>query len=164
MNTDKETEMSLLVTESIGKCVLDCACIRSVAGEMWLKTYKDMLSEKDLQLIKYEETSTVFRFGDGAESVNQKLVHLPATIGKTFVMIEVAIVNNDIPLLLSTEAMMKAKMRLDFGTKKVRIFNEWFDLQRSSSDHLMIPLCPLAGCRDDQIVLHVKKIGYSFIF
>ena len=50
------------------------------------------------------------------------------------------IVNNDIPLLLSKEAMKKANMKLDLVNDKAEIFGEEVTLQNTSSGHYCVPL------------------------
>ena len=90
---------------------------------------------------------------------SKKLVHLPATLGKRSVGIDVCIVENDLPLLLSKESMEKAKILLDFNTGRARIFDDWIQLQCSSSGHYMVPLTALTAYHEDQIVLHLQNLN-----
>ena len=158
-NSDKDSKMLQLVEESIGKALLDCGCTKTVAGQIWLDAYLSMLSNDQLKLVKYEEDFTVFRFGNGKESISKKMVHIPATMGKRSVGINVCIVENDLPLLLSKNSMEKAKILLDFNTGRAKIFDDWFKLKCSSSGHFMVPLTALAAYHEDQIVLHLQNLG-----
>ena len=158
-NSNRNSKMLELIDESIGKALLDCGCTKTVAGQIWLDAYLSMLSDDQLKLVKYKDDSTVFRFGNGKECTSRKMVHLPATLGKRSVGIDVCIVENDLPLLLSKDSMEKAKILLDFNTGRARVFDDWIQLQCSSSGHFMVPLTVLTAYHEDQIVLHLQNFN-----
>ena len=65
---------------------------------------------------------------------------LPAEIGNNSVMIEVDIIDSDIPLLLSKEAMKKAKMKIDLEDDTAIVLGQRITLNTTSAGHYVIPL------------------------
>ena len=80
-------------------------------------------------------------------------------------MIEVCIVNNEIPLLLSKESMKKAEVVLNFAKDTARVLDETVDLVCTSSGHYCIPLMNMLLNEKGKlrvsvsIVLHASAIG-----
>ena len=110
-----DEEQCLLLAESIGYGVLDSACTKTVAGEAWMNEFLATLSkEKYLQVKKSErKTKSVYRFGDGIESYSLKTLDLPVQIGRQSHILEVDVVTNDIPLLISKPSMSRMKVKID---------------------------------------------------
>ena len=79
---------------------------------------------------------------------------IPAEMGEHPVMIEVEVVKSDIPLLLSKEAMKKAKMVLHMDEDYAEIFGRKVMLDTTSAGHYVIPLLnqkTSSEINDDQI-------------
>ena len=132
--------MKHLVGETLSTAVLDSGCTKNVCGETWLKCYLDTLDEMDLKQVKYQQSSTSFKFGSGERVTSMKVVNIPSIISGRKVFIETDVVNCDLPLLLSKDAMKKAEMNIDFSTDTVRIFGQKQKLLFTSSGHYCIPI------------------------
>ena len=87
---------STLVKESLGKCLLDTGCAKTVCGELWLTEYLATLTEKEKSLVSTKPCNIGFRFGDGIEFISTKLVTFPAIFGKVKVLIDANVVKNEI--------------------------------------------------------------------
>lgn len=111
-----EEEQCCLMTECIGYGVLDSACTKTVAGKVWMDEYLSTLNQEEFEKVKRSErkTNSVYRFGDGVESKSDKTLDLPALIGNKMMTIEVDVVDNKIPLLISKPTMRKLGMKIDF--------------------------------------------------
>ena len=64
----------------------------------------------------------------------------PSIIAVKKIFIEIDVVNYEIPLLLSKDAMKKAGMSIKFATDTVTIFGRKQDLLFTSLGHYSIPL------------------------
>ena len=85
-----------------------------VCGLIWLNKYIACLNAEDKASISYRDSRSVFRFGDGCHVQSTKTACIPAYIGPQKVHINTAVVNQDIPLLLSRLSMKKANMQINF--------------------------------------------------
>ena len=54
-----------LLKETIGHCVVDSGCSRTVCGELWMSSYLDSLSLRDRENVATKPSSYNFRFGVG---------------------------------------------------------------------------------------------------
>ena len=107
---------------------------------MWLQCYLDVLNESDKSSVQEQESSSKFKFGDGAVQTSLKKVIIPADISGTKVKIETDVIDNSLPLLLSKSAMQKAATEIDFKNNKVTMFGKVQDLHFTTSEHYCIPL------------------------
>ena len=109
--TSVEEEISKFTSEAINSAALDTCCTTTVAGKNWIKIYLDSLPAQVRQQVKGPFTSMkVFKgVNQGTLPAVERYI-IPAEIGENAVMIEVDVVDTDIPLLLSKSAMKKAKM------------------------------------------------------
>ena len=139
-NPRNEDNVNRLITETCNSAVLDCGATKTVAGNVWYEHYYNNLSDKDKSKVKVEKTNTFYRFGDGKRVGSLKNVVLPALIGKNEVSINVDIVDENIPLLLSKQSMKNAGMKIDFSTDTVNVFNQNMKLSLTESGHYAIPL------------------------
>ena len=71
---------------------------------------------------------------------SNRCVKIPVKIAETPVILSTDVIDYDIPLLLSKEAMKKAKTQIDFCEDKVHNFGRKIDIKFSSSGHYCIPL------------------------
>ena len=118
------TEIPILVKEAQCMSVLDSTCTRTVMGTQWLNVFLDVLTESDKTLITYSPSNKKFHFGDSVEVKSVKKVKFPAFIGSKKVLIEANIVDNEIPLLLSSASIKRAKLVLDFSRDMAMVFDE----------------------------------------
>ena len=81
---------------------------------VWVDNYIEGLSESEKGKVKVVSSKTSFRFGDENEVVAKENITLPERIGRSLIFISADVVEKDLPLLLSREAMKNAKMKVDF--------------------------------------------------
>ena len=135
-------EKSLQV-EALSKGVLDSGCSKTVAGMFWLTEFVKNLSDRKRGDIVEKPSRALFRFGDGVQSRSMKCVTVPVVIGKSNFELDVEIVNNEIPLLISKGAMKQMKMKLDFDADTAEIDGVKTKLVCTSTGHYCVPLTEL---------------------
>ena len=101
-----------MIAKILGKGILDSACTRTVAGTSWLDQCLDAKQQNLTN--KSEIESSLFRFSDDVESHGLKKVKIPVLIGEQELLLDVDVVDNDIPLLISKPTMTKMGMKIDF--------------------------------------------------
>ena len=97
--------MDCLLGETLNKALLDSGCARTVCGRVWLDAYVNSLSDKEKRLVEEKKSTNLFKFGDNKVIKSNKIVTIPAIIGKIKVSITTDVIDYEIPLLLSKEAM-----------------------------------------------------------
>ncbi|MEL7342919.1 MAG: hypothetical protein AAGM67_20720, partial [Bacteroidota bacterium] len=105
-----------------------------------MEGYLEGLPETSRQKVEYEDSASRFKFGSSQLYESMYKVMLPAQIGNTNLAIKTDVVEADIPLLLSKNAMKKAGTQIDFVTDKVTMFGEEQDVVVTTSGHYAIPL------------------------
>ena len=166
--TSNRDELSRFTSEAINSAALDTGCTTSVAGENWLRIYLESLPTSCSKLVRGPFSSEKwFKFGNEGMLKSKCKYVLPAEIGDNSVMIEVDIIDSDIPLLLSKEAMKKAKMKIDLEDDTAIVLGKRITLDTTSAGHYVIPLLSKADGKhinDDQVfqmedLLSVDLIG-----
>ncbi|KAI8519243.1 hypothetical protein Bbelb_025000 [Branchiostoma belcheri] len=132
--------MSELSTEASLCAVLDSACSSTVCGVAWLKQYLSALSDKDQKYVKQEASSNVFKFGGGEKLSSLGKYSIPAKLAGKDVLIVTDVVDSDIPLLLSLDAMKKANIVLHTRDDRATIFGRSVNLNLTTSGHYCAPL------------------------
>ena len=128
------------MSETFGKMILDSGCSKTVAGKIWLDEMYHTMSQSDRESVVKKGSSSIFRFGNGMENNNINVVTIPIYIGKLRIMLDVEIVDKEIPLLLSRAAMKKLCMTIDFKGDRL-IFNHGeLKLQCTTAGHYVIPV------------------------
>ena len=125
------------VAETLNHTVLDSGCTKTVCGASWLDSYTETLSECDRKKIIWSKSEV--KFGDGKTVSSLKSVSIPAQIGKREVSIKTDVIDNELPLLLSKEAMKKAETKIDFTKGKINILGQEMDIKFTLSGHYSIP-------------------------
>ena len=141
-NYDHPMHLTGLVVESWNSAVLDCGASKTVCGRKWFNTFVESLTEPERSNIKTTTGTYPYKFGDGAIVMSTGSVILPAILGGQKVGISTDIVEKDIPLLLSREAMKKARMSIDFKNDTAQVFNTRVHLNVTKSGHYTVPLTP----------------------
>ena len=157
-----EGKQSMMVSETVGKGILDSACTKNVAGAVWLEEYLAMLNESDReQVMKSEQqSSSLFRFGDGKESRSKKLVQIPVWIFGEKSLIEVDMVSNDIPLLISKPCMSEMGMSIDFGKNILSVGGKVVPLDVNSAGHYIVSVAEL-DIEKSNVVFHTVNLEGS---
>ena len=127
---DHPMPLTGLVAESCNSAVLDCGASKTVRGRKWFSTFVESLTEPERSNIKTTTGTYPYKFGDGAIVMSTGSVILPAILGEQKVGISTNIIEKDIPLLLSREAMKKARMSINFKNESTK------------SGHYTFPLTP----------------------
>ena len=157
-----ECYISSLVGECLGKCILDCGCNCSVAGKEWSDDYIASLDENEQSRVKESTSTTKFKFGDGKVYQASKKINVPAQLGSKNVMIQYHVIDADLPLLLSKNAMQDAGCVIDFQKEKVMMFGNSVDLSFTQSGHYTVALSPKvhAGTTDKPVTVlfNVKNL------
>ena len=139
--TSDTDEMSRFTAESVNSAALDTCCTASVAGEPWLKLYIESLNEKDKKLVQGPKASNKsFQFGNQGILKSKAGYTIPAYLGGNPVMIDMDVIQSDIPLLLSKDAMKKANMALYLADDEAEVFGKRISLSTTSAGHYVIPL------------------------
>jgi len=112
----EDNALQSLLSETWNSAVLDTGATNNVCGDKWFIELKNSLNESQLSRIEYLQSHKPFRFGDGNVVFSNKAVKIPVTIGKTNLMIQTNVVKSNLPLLLSSAAMKKGKMTLNFDS------------------------------------------------
>ena len=137
---NQATEMQVLASECLYSAVLDSACSSTVAGQQWLQCYLESLSPEELNEVQQSESETVFKFGGGRKLKSTGKWTIPCTLAGVQCSLSTDVVDSDIPLLLSKNAMKKAKVKLDLENDCASIFGKEVELQCTSSGHYSVPL------------------------
>ena len=150
--TVQECYVENFLGETLSYAILDSGCTKSFCGRVWLQCYLDALNESDKSSVQEQESSSKFKFGDGAVQTSLKKVIIPADINGTKVKIETDVIDNNLPLLLSKSAMQKAATKIDFKNNKVTMFGKVQDIHFTTSGHYCIPLD-----RKHKIINYVRR-------
>ena len=135
-----ESYSTKFVGETLNGAVLDSGCTQTVCGRSWLSNYIDSLTDDDKLKVKEKKSNTVFKFGDGKLFNSLKLVTIPAKIGSKYVDINTNVIDSELPLLLSKNAIKLAKVKIDFDNDIINIFGEDIDISFTASGHYFIPI------------------------
>lgn len=146
-------ELLVLVSETSNHAVVDTACNKTVAGQIWIDLYLDSLDDNNRDQITYSHSDSVFRFGGDRVLRSLGKITFPCSIAGTECTITTDIVDSTIPLLLSKESMKKAGMKLDLTEDKCIIFEKEIDLTCTSSGHYAITLDQPPVHRGEMVVL-----------
>ena len=82
------------------------------------------LSFGEYKQIKSSKSNSSFKFGESKFVKKLKKVKIPVIIAGAQATVTTDVVEYDIPLLLSKEAMKKAKTQIDFQEDKINIFGK----------------------------------------
>ena len=115
--------------------------------------------KKKKKIVKRKGVRT-FKFGDGNKLNSLYKVILPCVITDIEVSIITDVVNSDIPLLLSKDAMKKAGTCLNFEDDTVMMLKKKIPLSCTSSGHYYIPITkPLPDKRKFKHIPFIKEIS-----
>jgi hypothetical protein len=149
--TDK---MDRLLGETIGSVLLDSGCSKTVCGNSWLDCYLDTLTKEELFTVKYVNSASVYRFGDGKRATAIQCVVFPCVLAGRNIKIKADVVDCNIPLLLSKASMKKAGMVIDLNTDTAVVFSRQVKLDITSVGHYTLPIYrPICKARVEEILV-----------
>ena len=111
-----------------------------MAGSQWVNCFLESLDETEVEKIYIKDSNETFKFGKGDSIHSSGKIVIPVEFGRQKVTIESDIVEADIPLLLSKEALKKAGTILDFNNDTAIMFGNQQTLIATESGHYAIPL------------------------
>ena len=153
---------SKLVRESLGKALLDSGCSKTVAGTVWVEEFIKTLSPDELRKVREVPGRSVFRFGDGVEAKSCKCMTLPFFIGGFKMLMDVEVVQSEIPLLISKGAMKQMGISLDFQKDIMKLNGRNIKLQCTSTGHYCVPVAKTSlDSPNVNVVLHFSLDGLS---
>lgn len=126
--------------ESINHALLDCGASKTVCGTLWMKIYKESLTEDLQQKIKEFPSQSSFMFGEAKPIKSIHKLEIPCTLGGKDVYLSVEVVDANIPLLLSSESMRKLRVKMDFEKDEVTILGAHHTVGITSTGHYVVPL------------------------
>ena len=141
-NNIQEKYKDCFTGEALHKAILDSGCRVTVCSRLWYACFIESLPIDLKQEIVEKDSSTCFKFGDGAVIPSMVRSMIPAAINGMKINIQTEVIDNEIPLLLSKEAMKRANTILYFETDSVTMFGMNFPLDFTSSGHYMIHIHP----------------------
>ena len=156
-NVGNEIEDIWLVGETVNKAVLDSGASKTVCGKEWFDCYVDSIDDQTRKDMKEFPSETMFRFGVGKLKA-MKMVHLPVALCGEKILLEVHIVDTDIPLLLSLKTMKRMGLHINFQNDKVEINGKAFDLEITTTGHYTLPLIEsFAFCSEECVINTVEQ-------
>ena len=154
-----DARRNLLLIETLGKAILDSACTKTVAGCEWLEEFLATLSQEEMQCVVEKKSEASYLFGDGAENKSSKCITIPVWIDNVAQNIDVEVVKNKIPLLLSKATMKKLRMKVDFSQDTAMVNGKSISLKCTSMGHYYIPVTKVkVGVNSCNVVLHAVNL------
>jgi hypothetical protein len=98
------------------------------------------LSECDVAKVIRKPGSKIFKFGGGETLRSIASCVIPAVIAGSEIRITTDVVESDIPLLLSLDAMKEARVKLDLENDTAEILGKTIALNHTSSGHYCLPI------------------------
>ena len=138
--TDEGVDDIFTISETMNKALIDTGASATVCGKSWLKCYEDSLTPEEMSEIKEIETCKKFRFGDGRLIKAEKHLQIPVRVCNEEFMLNTHVVDCDIPLLLSRDAMKKMNCKIDAGNDQIIIGDVCQNLFISESGHMLVSI------------------------
>ncbi len=139
--SDNKEEMSNFTAETLNMAALDTCCTSSVAGEQWLKIYKNSLPNDMKQNLKGPlESNKQFVFGNQGKLKSKAKYIIPIKIGGVHNQISIDIIKSDIPLLLSKAEMKRLGIALDMKNDQGTINGKPLVLATTTAGHYIVDL------------------------
>ena len=129
-----------LIGETFGCAILDTGCSTSVCSQIWLDEYLETLTEEERAKVKYTQSKTLFRFGDSKLYESKERVKIPANIAGIDFVINTDIIDAEIPLLLSKDAMKKAGVIINLKNDEVKMFGKKINVFLTKVGHYCVTL------------------------
>ena len=166
-NLITDDDYKTFVAEASISAILDSGASSSVTGKKWLQSYIEGLPDKEQRKVEYRPSNSSFKFGNDKRFKSEHKVLIPAKIGETNVSICTDVVDTEIPLLLSKDAMKHAFTEINFVTDTVKMFGVEQEIEVTSSGHYALPLnssktvLKRAETENVKVTLHVESRNES---
>ena len=138
--TNKE-ELSKFTAESINCAALDSCCTSSVSGEKWMEIFLSSVPSELKKHIQgpYKSRKT-FQFGNQGILPTQKAYTIPIIVAGKQHLIEVDVINSDIPLLMSKGHMKQLGITLNMANDTASINGQLIRVDTTSAGHFILNL------------------------
>ena len=137
---DNDDSLIYLMGETVNKALLDTGASSTVCGKKWLNVFEESLTPQERDEIQTIPCEKSFRFGDGDSVVANLKKRLPISMCGQEITLDVHVVDNDVPLLLSRETMKNMKMKIDNEHDKIYALGGESDLIITKTGHMVIPI------------------------
>ena len=139
---DKDGIFNIFYTLTVNMMLLDCGAPKACTGKTWLNTYVDQLTEEEKSAIEILENNDAFAFGPSPTFKSTEKVRIPVKIGTVEHVMEVAVVNAEIPLLIGRDEMEKMDIVLHLKKREAYLgkSKETVKLEVTNSGHLGIQI------------------------
>ena len=129
--------------EAAGAMALDSCCSRTLCGQQWLEQHKKMMPADMRKQLKGPMPSNVtFTFGDGKTLKSKGKYIVPVIVYGVKAKLVAELVDSDIPLLVSKNAMEKCGVVLNFADKKTTAFGITRRMVETSLGHPIVGVLP----------------------
>ena len=150
----------IFLSEILGSAILDSSASSTACRTKWYKCFLETLTDAQKKKIVKIKGVRTFKFGDGNKLNSLYKVILPCVIADIEVSIITDVVNSDIPLLLSKDAMKRAGTCLNFEDDTVTMLKKKIPLNCTSSGHYYIPITKsLPDKRKFKYIPFIKEIS-----
>ena len=140
---NRQNSRDIFLGETLSSAVLDSGASSTVCGTKWYKCFLETLTDAQKKKIVKNKGVRTFKFGDGNKLNSLYRVILPCVIADIGVSIITDVMDSDIPLLLSKDAMKRAGTCLNFEDDTVMMLKKKIPLSCTSSGHYYIPITKL---------------------
>ena len=157
--TEDGAELSQFTQEALNCAALDTCCSSTVSGKDWLDIYLNSIGQDRRGEVQGPfESDKIFKFGNNGRLPSEGRYLVPATLAGTSVTIGLDVIDSDIPLLLSKQAMKKACMNIDLQNDVATAFGKEEKLITTSCGHYCMPLLGDANDGIEKVVKDVLAI------
>lgn len=108
----------VLLVSSPGYGVLDSGCGRTIIGASTLRSFEQLLRQRQLPLPQRRPECNSFRFGNGATELSTEVAVIPVWLAGRRGAISAAIIQGEAPLLISRTALQTLKACLNFESNE----------------------------------------------
>ena len=138
--TNKE-ELSRFTAESINCAALDSCCTASVAGKKWMDIFLSSVPGELRKQIKgpYKSRKT-FQFGNQGILPTMQAYTIPIIVAGERHLIEVDVINSDIPLLMSKTHMKQLGITLNMADDTATVNGKPIRVDTTSAGHFILNL------------------------
>ena len=124
-----------------GNCaILNNSCSSTVCGKKRLDGYINSLDQSDKRNIQHTGSRRLFVFAGRNQLRSNGEFCIPAEIAGKEVRIKIVVVQSDIPLFLSQNAMKAAGVKMDLENDTATIFGKEETLNITASGHYSVPV------------------------
>lgn len=144
LEESSEDSFTALLGETANKALLDTGASATVCGLKWYKVLLESMTEDEKKEIQVTDEIRSFKFGDGKAVTSSCKKSVPVTICGVPILLDMHVIENDIPLLLSRSTMRKMGMVIDNSEDKIYALGGEENLLCTGSGHILIPIarCP----------------------